>query len=199
MATTFTETTRRRAIEDAASALFRERGYAATSVRDIARVLEIQGASLYAHVTSKEDVLWAIVDRAATRFEEVAQRVAGQAQTHDPLARLETLIRGHVRVMTDDIGDAGVFVHEWRSLDPEHRDDIRARRNRYEQAVRGLIEEGMAAGQFVPTDPAIAAAFILSSLNGLSVWYRPDGRLTPDRIADHHVDLALRALTGEPR
>ena len=56
---------RRRAIEDVASTLFRERGYAATSIRDIARVLEIRGASLYAHVASKEDVLWAIVDRAA--------------------------------------------------------------------------------------------------------------------------------------
>ncbi|MEO8208725.1 MAG: helix-turn-helix domain-containing protein, partial [Chloroflexota bacterium] len=56
------ELTRRRAIEDVASELFREHGYAATSVRDIARAVDIQGASLYAHVTSKEDVLWAIVD-----------------------------------------------------------------------------------------------------------------------------------------
>ena len=59
------EISRRQAIEDVASDLFRERGYAATSIRDIARALSVQGASLYAHVTSKEDVLWAIVDRAA--------------------------------------------------------------------------------------------------------------------------------------
>ncbi|HYK95683.1 MAG TPA: helix-turn-helix domain-containing protein [Candidatus Dormibacteraeota bacterium] len=65
---------RRRAIEDAASDLFREHGYAATSIRDIARALSVQGASLYAHVTSKEEVLWAIVDRAATRFEVAADR-----------------------------------------------------------------------------------------------------------------------------
>ena len=62
------ELTRRQAIEDVASDLFRERGYAATTIRDIARALSLQGASLYAHVTSKEDVLWTIVDRAATRF-----------------------------------------------------------------------------------------------------------------------------------
>jgi hypothetical protein len=56
----------------------------------------------------------------------------------------------------------------------------------------------MAAGEFVATDPAIAATFALTSLNGLSTWYRPGGRLSPERIADHLVDLTLRALTGRP-
>ena len=64
--------TRRQQIETIASSLFREQGYAGTSVRDIARGLDIQGASLYAHVASKEDVLWAIVRRAAERFEAEA-------------------------------------------------------------------------------------------------------------------------------
>ena len=68
-----TPVTRRQAIEEVASGLFRDRGYAATSVRDIARALDIQGASLYSHVTSKADVLWAIVDRAATRFEQASE------------------------------------------------------------------------------------------------------------------------------
>ena len=71
------EVSRRRAIEDVASTLFRAHGYSATSVRDIARALDIQGPSLYAHVSSKEDVLWAIVDRAATRFETAALEALG--------------------------------------------------------------------------------------------------------------------------
>ena len=65
--TAATETPRRLQIEEAASALFRERGYAATSVRDIAQALNLQGGSLYAHMASKEDVLWSIVTRAADR------------------------------------------------------------------------------------------------------------------------------------
>ena len=69
------ETSRRREIEDVASALFRQRGYSGTSVRDIARALDIQGASLYAHVASKQEVLWAIVERMATRFEQAADVV----------------------------------------------------------------------------------------------------------------------------
>lgn len=191
------ETPRRRAIEEVASSLFRERGYAATSVRDIARVLEIQGASLYAHVTSKEGVLWAIVDRAARRFETAAAAALAKAPARDPEAGVAALVRAHVMAITDDIGASSVFVHEWRALGPEHREQIRDRRDAYERRLRAVVADGMSSGAFVATDPAMAVAFILSALNGLSAWYRPDGRLTPDRIADHYVDLALRALTGE--
>ena len=80
------EVSRRRAIEDVASDLFRAHGYAGTSVRDIARALSLQGPSLYAHVTSKEEVLWAIVDRAASRFEELRARRLGLEPVLEGLA-----------------------------------------------------------------------------------------------------------------
>src|SRR5689334_10669078 len=133
------EISRRQAIEDAASDLFRERGYAATSVRDIARALSVQGASLYAHVASKEDVLWAIVDRAASRFETAADAAEGEAAARrpgDPAEAIGALVRAHVAVLTADVDEAGVFVHEWRSLEPEHRAAILARRDAYEARFR---------------------------------------------------------------
>ncbi|HYL41291.1 MAG TPA: helix-turn-helix domain-containing protein, partial [Candidatus Binatus sp.] len=93
------EASRRRAIEDVASDLFRIHGYAATSVRDIARALSIQGPSLYAHVTSKEDVLWSIVDRAASRFEaaaELAAERAAERRPGDPVEAVAAIVRAHV-------------------------------------------------------------------------------------------------------
>jgi AcrR family transcriptional regulator len=205
------EVSRRRAIEDVASTLFRQRGYSATSVRDIARALDIQGPSLYAHVSSKEDVLWAIVDRAATRFETAALQAlgtsgwpaTGQARSllpaTDPSAAIAALVRAHVRVITDDPGAAAVFVHEWRALGGERRAAILARRDSYEGTFRELIEAGMAGGEFELTDPVIASTIILSALNGIASWYDPAGRLAPDRIADHFVDLVLRMLQGASR
>lgn len=190
---------RRRAIEDVASALFRERGYAATSVRDIARALEIQGASVYAHVTSKEDVLWAIVDRAATRFEDGADAAEAATAPASPGERLAALVRAHVATVTADPGEAAVFVHEWRSLGSPRREQIHARRDAYELRFRRVIEDGMATGDFTLTDAAVAGMFLLTALNGLATWYRPDGGLAPDRIADHLVDLALRALSEAHR
>jgi len=195
------ELSRRRAIEDVASELFRAHGYAATSVRDIARVLDIQGPSLYAHVTSKEDVLWAIVDRAATRFEAASQAAATQdaGSGRDPSAALAALVRAHVRVITDDVGAAAVFVHEWRALGGERRAAVLERRDAYERRFRELIEAGIATGDFEMTDPALAATAVLSALNAIPGWYRPDGRLAAARIADHFVDLILRMLHGASR
>jgi TetR/AcrR family transcriptional regulator, cholesterol catabolism regulator len=193
------ELTRRQAIEDVASDLFREHGYAATSIRDIARALSVQGASLYAHVTSKEDVLWAIVDRAASRFEDAADRAEAVAQARrpgDPAEALAELVRAHVQVLTGDVDEAGVFVHEWRSLGPERRSAILRRRDAYERRFRTRIAEGIAVGAFALTDPAVASSALLSAINGVASWYDPAGRLPADRIADHLVDLCMRMLAN---
>jgi TetR/AcrR family transcriptional regulator, cholesterol catabolism regulator len=193
------ELTRRQAIEDVASDLFRERGYAGTSIRDIARALSVQGASLYAHVDSKEDVLWAIVDRAASRFEAAAddaERDAASRRPGDPAEAVAALVRAHIQVLTADVDEAGVFVHEWRALGEMRRAAILARRDAYEARFRRPIEEGIAVGAFAMTDPAIASTTLLTALNGVATWYDPDGRLPAARIADHLVDLALRMLEG---
>jgi AcrR family transcriptional regulator len=190
---------RRREIDDVASELFHANGYAATSVRDIARALDIQGASLYAHVASKEDLLWSIVDGAAATFEEAVDRALEDAASDDPVERLAAIVEAHVEVVTADPERASVFVTEWRHLSPERREAIRGRRDSYEQRIRDVIADGQAIGAFATVDPALAATFLLTALNGIATWYRPDGRLTADRIADHYVDLALRSLSEDHR
>lgn len=193
------EVSRRQAIEEVASDLFREHGYAATSIRDIARALSVQGASLYAHVTSKEDVLWAIVDRAAGRFEAAADRAEAEAEASrpgDPGEAIAALVEAHVDVLTADVDEAGVFMSEWRSLGEARRQQILERRDAYQARFRRHVEAGIAGGVFAMTDPAIATSSILSAINGVAAWYDPTGRLPADRIADHLVDLVLRMLEG---
>lgn len=193
------ETTRRRELEDVASSLFRERGYAGTSVRDIARALDIQGASLYAHTTSKEDILWAIVEHTADRFDAAAEAAlaAAAAPVAGPGSRLAALVAAHVTVVTEDMERAGVFTGEWRSLDDAHRATIAARRDAYERRFRAVIEDGVASGAFVVVDPAVAAALILTALNGIVDWYRPDGRVGSAALAEACAELALRAVLAD--
>ena len=188
-----TETPRKQQIEDAASTLFRERGYAATSVRDIAHALDMQGGSLYAHVASKEDMLWAIVVRAADRFNTEVGPIADSDRTAP--RKLRKMIRAHVAVVTSAQKDAAVFLGEWRFLSDERRAQIAARRDDYESLFRRAIAEGVASGEFGRVDPALTAIIILSALNGIATWYRPEGKLSPAAIADRHADLFLRALT----
>ena len=88
---------------------------------------------------------------------------------------------------------------EWRSLAPDRRKEMALRRDAYERRFRAVIADGIAAGTFAPVDPAVSAAFILTALNGIVTWYRPDGRLKPGAIATAFADLALRAvLADEP-
>ncbi len=188
---------RRREIDEVASGLFHANGYAGTSVRDIARALDIQGASLYAHVASKEDVLWSIVDQAAAAFERAADAAGADATSADPVDRLAALVEAHVEVITGDPERSSVFVTEWRYLSAVRRNAIADRRDAYEARFRSAIEDGIAVGAFHATDAAVAATFVLTALNGIATWFRPDGRLSADRIADHYVDLSLRALSED--
>jgi AcrR family transcriptional regulator len=190
---------RRREIDEVASELFHANGYAATSVRDIARALDIQGASLYAHVASKEDLLWSMVDGAATAFEAKADDAVAETTGSDPVERLAALVEAHVDVVTADPQRASVFVTEWRHLSAERRAAIAARRDAYEERFRSVIDDGGSVGVFRQADAALAATFILTALNGIATWYRPDGRLSADRIADHYVDLALRSISEDHR
>ena len=189
------ETSRRQQIDDVASALFRERGYAGTSVRDIAQALNIQGGSLYAHVASKEDVLWSIVTRAADRFHDLVGPIAA---SEGPAAqRLREMIRAHVAVVTSTQRDAAVFLHEWRLLSADRRAQLSARRDAYEALFRQVIAEGSEAKSFRRVDPKLTAMAMLSALNGIATWYRPDGPLTAGQISDHHADLFLHALEAD--
>jgi AcrR family transcriptional regulator len=188
------DVTRRQQIENTASELFRERGYAGTSVRDIAKALDIQGASLYAHVASKEDVLWSIVLRAADRFDAAVTPIAADS-SGSPSARLSRMITAHIGVIAVDLGNASSFLQEWRFLSPDRRQAIADRRDRYEARFRAVVEEGMRDGEFdASLDPHLAATLILSALNGVAGWYRPTGSLTPAQIADRYTQMLLGGL-----
>jgi AcrR family transcriptional regulator len=184
--------TRKQQIEDAASTLFSHRGYAATSMRDIARTLDLQGGSLYAHIPSKEAVLAAIVEEAAERFHAA---VGPLAERPGPVAvRLRGMVRAHVDVVTGSLARAKVFLFEWAFLGPERRDAVRRSRAAYQAYFERVIAEGMASGELAGGDARLAAICLLSALNGIVHWYRPDGRLAPGELAERYADLFLGGL-----
>jgi AcrR family transcriptional regulator len=188
--------TRREQIEEVASALFSDRGYRATSMRDIASALDIQGASLYAHVASKEAVLASIVDRAAERFHQAVEPIAKGPGTAGE--RLRRMIDAHVMVVADGRERAHVFLFEWTSLGPERRERVARARDAYEGHFTRVIAEGIEAGELAHDDARLAAVFLLSAMNALAHWYRPDGPLGPDAIARHYAHLFLHGLGRPP-
>ena len=184
--------TRRRQIEDAASTLFSSQGYAATSMRDIAKALDLQGGSLYAHIPSKEAVLAAIVEEAAEDFHAAIRPIA--ERDGPATERLREMVTAHVRVVTGGRERAKVFLFEWTFLGQERRQAVARSRLAYQRYFERVVAEGVAAGELATGDPKFAAVFILSAMNAMAHWYRPDGPLGPDHLAANYAELFLEGL-----
>ncbi|MCS7083291.1 MAG: TetR/AcrR family transcriptional regulator [Bacteroidetes bacterium] len=178
-----------------AESLFSERGYHATSVRDIARQLRLQGGSLYAHIASKEDLLWEIVRRAAEQFLQAIDEVLRAEAS--PVERFRRAFRAHFSLIAQNLAAATVYFHEWRQLSLERRKAILEHRDAYEAAWRKIIQEGIATGLFRPVDPAMAARAVLSVANWFYQWYRPEGPLSAEAIADALSEILLHGLIKE--
>jgi AcrR family transcriptional regulator len=176
----------------AAGRLFAERGFHGTSMRDLGGELGMLGSSLYSHIGGKDELLLEVIGRGAAMFQEVADEVlAAEIPATEQLRRL---IEGHVGIVVGNIDVARTFLNEARFLgDAEHRRVVEMR-DRYERAYRTVLERGRTAGEFPRVaDPRLAAIFILSILNSVDRWYRPDGGVTPEELA---ADIHRFVLDG---
>jgi hypothetical protein len=108
------------------------------------------------------------------------------------------MIHAHVQVVVAQLSHAAVFFQDWRHLSEPRRSEVLALRDAYEALFRVVIAEGIAAGEFAERDPGLASIFILTALNGLPGWFKPDGALTDGEIAGQFADLILAGLTGVP-
>jgi TetR/AcrR family transcriptional regulator, cholesterol catabolism regulator len=186
---------RKEQILETAERLFSERGYHATSMRDIAAALDLKGGSLYSHIKGKEELLWWSLERAASQFQGVKEQFDGG--NLPAMERLRGAIRAHIRIVANNLPAATVYFHEWRFL-PEgaERESFLARRNLYETWMRQLVDAARSEGHFAPSvESKWAALLILSASNWLYQWYNPQGQLSSDDIADRFTDLIFNGLT----
>ncbi len=183
---------RRDEVLQRAEELFSERGYHATSVRDIAEALNIKGGSLYAHIETKEDLLWDIVSAAADRFFDAVNPIIESDLI--PVEKLRRVIGAHVRVITRSAASASVYSTQWRHLSEPRRGQFAARRDAYEQMVRGLVRDCIREGTVADVDEKFATLLILSSINWIYQWYRADGAMTPEEIARKLTEMLFNGL-----
>ncbi len=175
-----------------ATRLFRERGFHATSMQDLGEALAMNRGSLYHYISSKDDLLWAILNRALDLLEErVTPALRGPGT---PTQRLANGIHAHLGVAADHAHELSLIQIELRSLAPQRRAELIARRDAYEAKWREVIAEGIAAGELRELDVRLAGIGILSACNWFTQWYRPDGPLSHDQIADAFADLFLGGL-----
>ncbi|AXG99358.1 TetR/AcrR family transcriptional regulator [Deinococcus wulumuqiensis] len=187
---------RREQIHDVASRLFSERGYHATSMRDLAGELGMQGGSLYAHISGKEELLIEIVRGASQQFDDALFSLRDLDLPAEQKLR-EAMFR-HIRVVADNMDSATVFFHEWKHLSAEPYARVVAWRDTIDTFYRELVAQGVQDGSFrSDLDIRATATLILSSVNWTYTWYRPGGSLSPRDVAEQFADMLLRGLRAD--
>lgn len=186
---------RRAELVVAAARLFSERGYHGTSMKHLGDELGLLKGSLYAHIGSKEELLFDVVEQGALRFLERGR--ASVTMSGGAALRLETFLIGHIETATEHLDAATVFLNEWRYLSDDLRAQIQVKRDAYEGLVREILSEGIDSGEFRPdSDVDTAARLVLSAGNWVYAWYRPGGPLSATDIARGYAELIVRGLNN---
>jgi AcrR family transcriptional regulator len=175
-----------------AAEMILQKGYDATSVSDIAGALGITKAGLYHYIHGKTQLLFDIMQYGLDQLDrEVAQPAKKIA---DAETRLRFMIAMHARIVTRGHGAVTILVDEARALTPAQNRKITRRKRDYLDFLRATLQAMKGEGKLRDVDLTVASFSLLGMINWLSRWYRPDGALDDQQIAEHIVDIALNGL-----
>jgi AcrR family transcriptional regulator len=184
-------------IVDIAARLFYERGYQGVSTRALAQAAGIQGGSLYHHFSSKEEILYRIVQYGSGEFfagllPHLEAADAGYPQ------RLDRFVRSYITDAQPRRYAIAVLFRDMAHLSPAHYVELQAVRRHFQQRVQRFLAEGVAARQFHVPDAKLAGIAILDLLKGVDAWMREPGRLGRRQVADTYAALILQLMGACP-
>jgi len=181
------------AIRKAGLRLIFEHGYAAMSLRDLAAEVGIQVGSLYNHISTKQELLFDLVqDHVNALLRQLELALEGK---QGPEQKLRAFVAFHVTYHMSRKREVFIANSELRSLEPKNYETIVALRGAYEQRLAGILAEGVSEGVFQVDDIQVATFAIIALLTGLTAWYRPGGRLTKEAIVAAHEKLVLSGVS----
>jgi TetR/AcrR family transcriptional regulator, cholesterol catabolism regulator len=184
---------RQQEILEAAARVFHEKGYESTSIQDIADAVGILKGSLYYYITSKEDLLFEIIQGV---HEEALKNLERTSDLEgDALEKIRAFVVVHMTHNATNLVKMAVFFQDFRSLRGERREIIVQERDLYDNFLRDLIRQGQKDGLVcVDIDPKLAAITVLGMMNWIYQWYRPDGEFSATEIADAYGDFVVAGL-----
>ena len=177
----------------AALRLFREKGYHATSMQDIAAAVGLYKGSLYHYIGGKEDLLVQVFERAMGTLLADVERIVADSSL-GPSAQLRLIVQAHVACVAENLDALTVYLHEFRALAGESLANVRAQRDRYARLVGETVGRGVKLGEFETADVGIATLGLLGMCNWVCQWYRPGGPYEPAQVADLFADLFVDGL-----
>lgn len=178
---------------EAATHLFKEKGYHSTSMQELAEALGMQKGSLYYYIDSKEELLRRLMERATSFMASQIDEI--YAADLPPAEKLRWALENHAVTMMDHLDLVAVYLHEYRNLPPERMAEALAVRKHYERVLMQIVEDGIAAGEFRPVNVKMAVFGMLGMLNWTHQWFSPDGPYSSQEVASTLAGLAMQGLT----
>ena len=179
-------------ILEAAAQVFRQKGFHGASMSDIADAVKLQKASLYHHVSSKQEILLALLDRALDMLAELIGDIAAQDIPSDQ--KLRKMIRAYLTALSDNADLTAVLLFEHRSLDKKTHIRHVPQRDKFEELWRNVIEEGVKEKIFDCKNAPMAVRALMGVMNWTLTWYHPNGDKSMEEIADDYADLFFNGL-----
>lgn len=184
------------AIYRTAAKMIYEKGFAATSMNEIAEAVELTKPGLYYYVKGKKELLFAIMNFAMDRLDE---EVIGPArQIVDPGERLRIIVREHGRLLTHETGALAILIDEVRGLSDDQKQKITRRKRAYFDLLRETLDELRQEGRLKAIDTTVAAFSLLGMVMWISRWYDPNGPLDGDQVVRELSEFAVAGLVCEP-
>ena len=175
-----------------AAAMFREKGFSATSMRDLAETVGIEAASLYNHIRSKNEMLEAICFDVANRFN--ANMDAIEAGNEKSIGKVETLLRFHIKEMVGNYEEVYVSDREWRHLDEPYLSNFQNQRRIYRKRFAAIIEDGIRKNEIRQIDAPTAILIVLHAVSGIESWHRSKARITGEDLENNMVTIMIDGL-----
>ena len=179
-------------IIEKASKLFREKGFGASSMRDLAEHVGVEAASLYNHIQSKSEILQAICFKVANDF--LSHLDAVRESPEPVLKKLERIIRFHIRMMMDQYEYVYISDHEWRHLPEPYLSNFLNQRRNYRRSLSELVARGIEIGEMKSIDPYVAVLTMLSAISGIESWHRSRKTIAADTLEDNMVKYLIEGL-----
>jgi AcrR family transcriptional regulator len=175
-----------------AAAMFREKGFAATSMRDLAESVGIEAASLYNHIRSKNEILEAICFDVANKFNSNMDTI--DATSPKSISKVETLLRFHIRQMIECYEEVYVSDREWKHLEEPYLSNFQNQRRNYRKKFAAIIEEGITKGEIRRIDAPTAVLIILHAVSGIESWHRSKAKINAQELEDNMVMIMIDGL-----
>ena len=177
--------------------MFRDKGYKATSMRELATAVGLEASSLYSHIKSKEEILQKICLENAERF---TLKMAEVNDSDDSVTeKMKALISYHVKVAIEDVTSVTIFNNEWRNLSEPNLSQFLEYRRSYEQKFMALIQDGIKTGEFASIDATVAFYMIFTSIRWIHYWYRPDRHVNQEDLVANVNFMIFNGLGGSEK